>query len=66
MVVAQVGAEERGAAVEEAVALWGEGAARYTMGSNSRVRAVRARQELGWSPVRPSLLQYIESTRNVP
>lgn len=52
--------------VEEAVAVWGEGPARYTMGSNSRVRAVRARQELGWSPVRPSLLQYIESTGNVP
>lgn len=52
--------------VAEAVAVWGEGTARYTMGSNSRVRAVRARQELRWSPVRPSLLQYIESTGNVP
>jgi nucleoside-diphosphate-sugar epimerase len=44
----------------EAAALWGEGAASYTMGSNSRVRAVRARRELGWAPHRPSLLEDIE------
>jgi hypothetical protein len=30
------------------------------MGSNSRVRAVRARRELGWAPHRPSLLEDIE------
>ena len=35
--------------MEEAAAEWGEGAAEYTMASNSRVRAVRAR-ELGWKP----------------
>jgi nucleoside-diphosphate-sugar epimerase len=46
--------------VEEAIAEWGEGAAKYTMGSNSRVRAVRARRELGWAPHRPSLLEDIE------
>jgi nucleoside-diphosphate-sugar epimerase len=46
--------------VEEAAAEWGEGAAKYTMGSNSRVRAVRARRELGWAPHRPSLLEDIE------
>jgi len=46
--------------VEEAVAEWGEGGARYTMGSNSRVRAVRAREELGWSPSAPPLLDEIE------
>ncbi len=46
--------------VEEAVAEWGEGGARYTMGSNSRVQAVRARKELGWSPSAPSLLEEIE------
>lgn len=46
--------------VEEAVAEWGEAGARYTMGSNSRVRAVRAREELGWSPSAPSLLDEIE------
>lgn len=47
--------------VEEASAEWGEGAARYTMGSNSRVRARRARDELGWRPSRPSLLEVIAS-----
>ena len=46
--------------VEEAIAEWGEGGARYTMGSNSRVRAVRAREELGWSPSAPSLLEEVE------
>lgn len=46
--------------VEEAVGEWGEGGARYTMGSNSRVRAVRAREELGWSPSAPSLLDEVE------
>jgi nucleoside-diphosphate-sugar epimerase len=41
--------------VKEAVEEWGEGPARYSMASNSRVRAVRARQELGWSPSAASL-----------
>lgn len=44
----------------EAAAEWGEGAADYTMGSNSRVRAARARRELGWAPHRPALLADIE------
>ena len=44
----------------DAAAEWGEGAANYTMGSNSRVRAVRARRELGWAPHRRSLLEDIE------
>jgi nucleoside-diphosphate-sugar epimerase len=46
--------------LEEAAAEWGEGAASYTMGSNSRVRAVRARRELGWQPHRAPLLEDIE------
>ncbi|MBI1396393.1 MAG: NAD-dependent epimerase/dehydratase family protein [Betaproteobacteria bacterium] len=46
--------------VAEAVEIWGEGGARYTMGSNSRVRAKRAREELGWSPTGPSLQQEVE------
>lgn len=46
--------------VEDAVAEWGEGGARYTMGSNSRVRAVRAREELGWSPSAVPLLDEVE------
>jgi nucleoside-diphosphate-sugar epimerase len=45
--------------VKEAVAEWGESFVRYTMGSNSRVRAMRARNELDWSPSSPSLLHEI-------
>ena len=54
-----LGERTEGMTVEEAAAEWGEGAAAYTMGSNSRVRAVRARRELGWRPSRPSLLETI-------
>ncbi|HZD91019.1 MAG TPA: NAD-dependent epimerase/dehydratase family protein [Pseudolabrys sp.] len=46
--------------IEEAVAEWGEGPANDTMGSNSRVRAKRARAELGWRPQAPSLIADIE------
>jgi nucleoside-diphosphate-sugar epimerase len=47
--------------LDEASREWGEGTAQNTMGSNSRVRAVRARAELGWRPRRPSLIDEIES-----
>ena len=46
--------------VEEATREWGEGQARYSFGSNSRVRARRARRELSWAPLHPSLMQWIE------
>ena len=45
--------------MEEAAAEWGEGTAEDTMASNSRVRAVRARQ-LGWKPNARSLIEEIE------
>ncbi len=45
----------------EAAAEWGEGPARWSFGSNSRVRAVRARSELGWVPHREGLLASIAS-----
>jgi nucleoside-diphosphate-sugar epimerase len=45
--------------LEEASAEWGEGPAQDTMGSNSRVQAVRARKELGWAPHAPSLVSEI-------
>jgi hypothetical protein len=45
--------------MEEAVVEWGEGTAEDTMASNSRVRAVRARQ-LGWKPKARSLIVEIE------
>jgi len=45
----------------EAAAEWGEGAAQDTMGSNSRVRAARARMQLNWAPRARSLLDEIAS-----
>jgi nucleoside-diphosphate-sugar epimerase len=45
--------------VEEAAAEWGEGPANDTMGSNSRVRAKRARIELNWRPQARSLIDEI-------
>src|SRR3954451_24100591 len=45
--------------MEEAAVEWGEGTAEDTMASNSRVRAVRARQ-LGWKPTARSLIGEIE------
>ena len=45
----------------EAAAEWGEGPAMNTMGSNSRVRARRAREELGWAPQAPSLIDEIRT-----
>lgn len=46
--------------LEEAAVEWGEGPANDTMGSNSRVRAERARKDLGWTPKAPALLDEIE------
>jgi nucleoside-diphosphate-sugar epimerase len=46
--------------VDEAVAEFGEIAAQFSYGSNSRVRAVRARRELRWAPRGPALLEEIE------
>ena len=36
--------------MQEAATEWGEGTTEDTMASNSRVRAKRARRELGWQP----------------
>ncbi len=46
---------------EEAAREWGYARAAYTFGSNSRVRARRARDELGWRPTRASLIDWIGS-----
>ena len=40
---------------EEAVKIWGRPSALYGLGSNSRVRADRARSELGWNPRESSI-----------
>ena len=50
--------------IEEAVAEWGESAAKYTMGSNSRVRGNAARSQLGWAPLRPSLQDFLWSIQD--
>lgn len=47
--------------VEEATPAWGEGQSRYSFGSNSRVRARRARSELGWQPRHASVTAWIEN-----
>jgi nucleoside-diphosphate-sugar epimerase len=44
---------------DEAITEFGEGPAAYTYGSNSRVRATRARRELGWAPRHDTLLETI-------
>ncbi|UUX49838.1 NAD-dependent epimerase/dehydratase family protein [Nisaea acidiphila] len=46
--------------IEEAAGHWGEGPANDTMASNSRVRARRARAELGWAPSARGLIEEIE------
>lgn len=38
---------------------WGEPKAYFSLGSNSRVRATRARSELGWSPRHASVLDWV-------
>jgi nucleoside-diphosphate-sugar epimerase len=42
-----------------AAQLWGVPRAYYSYGSNSRVRSVRAKQELGWIPQHASLVDWI-------
>jgi len=54
------GGRTQSMSIAEAAAEWGEGAAENTMGSNSRVRAKRARAELGWKPTARSLIEEIE------
>src|SRR4051812_1750411 len=46
--------------MQEAAGEWGEGTAENTMASNSRVRARRARSELGWRPKARGLIEEIE------
>ncbi len=56
-----LGGRTESMSLEEGVAEWGDGSANYTMGSNSRVRGKRARQELGWQPTGPSCVEEIET-----
>jgi nucleoside-diphosphate-sugar epimerase len=54
------GGRTRAMPMDEAVAEFGETAAQFSYGSNSRVRATRARRELGWTPRAGTLLDEIE------
>jgi nucleoside-diphosphate-sugar epimerase len=47
--------------VEEAAGEWGAAFPRTGLGSNSRVRGLRARRELGWSPTQVSVVNWIEN-----
>jgi len=49
--------------MEDASKEWGTMVAEYTMGSNSRVKAKRARKELGWNPSMPSLEDFITTIK---
>jgi nucleoside-diphosphate-sugar epimerase len=42
-----------------AAGMWGEAMAYFSLGSNSRVRATRARQELGWVPRQKSVIEWV-------
>jgi nucleoside-diphosphate-sugar epimerase len=44
---------------EAAAQRWGVARAYYSFGSNSRVRSVRAKQELGWKPQHSSVIDWI-------
>jgi nucleoside-diphosphate-sugar epimerase len=44
---------------EVAAQRWGESKAYFSLGSNSRVRSVRARSELGWAPRHASVIDWI-------
>jgi nucleoside-diphosphate-sugar epimerase len=46
---------------EDAAKRWGESKAYYLLGSNSRVRSLRARRELEWNPTHDSVLWWIRN-----
>jgi nucleoside-diphosphate-sugar epimerase len=50
--------------IDSAIAAWGYEPAIYALGSNSRVRAVRARAELGWAPRNDSAADWIRRELN--
>ena len=45
---------------EVAAERWGVPMAYFSLGSNSRVRSVRARRELGWVPRHGSVIEWIQ------
>jgi nucleoside-diphosphate-sugar epimerase len=56
------GGRTQSISIEQAAAQWGDTRARYSLASNSRVRARKAR-ELGWRPHRVSLLEEVAGAK---
>ena len=54
-----------GLPVETAAERWGQARAYFTFGSNSHVRASRARRELGWMPRHTSVIDWIATEMRV-
>jgi nucleoside-diphosphate-sugar epimerase len=54
-----------GLPVETVAERWGQARAYFTFGSNSRVRASRARRELGWTPHHVSVIDWISTEMTV-
>ena len=50
---------------EEAAKVWGLARARYSLGSNSRVKSIRARKEIGWNPNHGSVIEWIRNEMKV-
>jgi nucleoside-diphosphate-sugar epimerase len=48
-----------------AIEAWGSERARFAMGSNSRVRGVAARRDLGWTPRGPGIFEAIAAGRAI-
>ncbi len=47
--------------IEEAVQEWGQQAAHFAFGSNSRIRSDKARNVLGWIPSYSSVLDWLRT-----
>jgi nucleoside-diphosphate-sugar epimerase len=52
--------------IDEAIAAWGSQRAVFSLGSNCRVRADRARRERGWRPEHSSVIDWIRQGLTVP
>ncbi len=54
--------QAQGWSAQEAVAKWGRELAVFALGSNSRVRADKARKDLGWAPTRSSAIDWVRES----
>jgi nucleoside-diphosphate-sugar epimerase len=53
------GCDTRSISIDQAIELWGKFASLIVLGASSRSRSPRARQELGWTPLRLDLIDAI-------